>query len=75
MNEKSRDRCPNCGQKFMEKIKFTPGITIWRETDEICLYETDDGEKLMFLHLDGGDGHKDNMSKEERQKIDRKSRS
>lgn len=51
----SKGRCPNCGQKFMEKIMFQTGITIWRETDEICLHNTD-GKPMIYLHKDGGDG-------------------
>lgn len=48
--------CPNCGSPYMEKIAFTHGISIWRETDEICLFEREDGTQLLFLHLNGGDG-------------------
>lgn len=64
--------CPNCGNPYLEKIEFTSGITIWRETDEICLHTTD-GADILYLHLDGGDGKNNNMSRKEKQKVDRKS--
>lgn len=49
-----RKKCPNCGNPFFEKVAFRSEITVITPSNEICLFETEDGEKLMFFHIDGG---------------------
>lgn len=50
------ETCPNCGNPFLAKTLFRGGVTLLTPSDEICLNITDNGDREMYFHIDGGDG-------------------
>lgn len=46
--------CPNCGNKYVEKVKFEHGMMVLSPSDEICLFVKEGGNHLMYFHINGG---------------------